>query len=582
MLADRAAFHSVSFGDLLSGRLAAGLAVAALAAIVAGPALGQQVVPTVEPGQIQKRFKAPLQPKSTIEPVVPEGEEAVPPAGAAEIKFTLSGIVVEGSTVYEDADFLPLYESLLGKEISLADVYGVANAVSAKYRGDGYILSRAVVLAQRIRGGVVRLQAVEGFINEVIIEGDIAGRESLLESYGRKIAAARPVNAADLERYLLLADDLPGVDAKAVLTPSAEVAGASDLVLFIDHKDMSFAAAFDNRGTRFVGPYQITARANFNSLMGLYEQTRFRWIGATQTEELRFFEVTHEETIGSEGTRAILSYTLTRSRPGFILQAARITSDAESATLLVTHPVIRSRSENLAVRASFQYTKQIIDILAGTQLFSDDRLRILRVGATYDFVDQLAGINLIDVEASQGLDIFNATESGTATAPSRVNGKSDFFKITGDYSRLQRLAPGWTLLGALSGQYSFSQLLSPEEFGVGGAQFGRAYDPSEIAGDHGLAGKLELQYGHTLEWAMLQDFQLYAFYDLGATWKIDPLGVDPQGQDSISSMGVGVRFNINSFTSGFIEINNPLTRNVAARGPDGGEPRAFFSLAMRF
>lgn len=44
---------------------------------------------------------------------------------------------------------------------------------------------------------------------------------------------------------------------------------------------------------------------------------------------------------------------------------------------------------------------------------------------------------------------------------------------------------------AATAQTSFGQsLLSPKQFGVGGSQFGRGYDPSEITGDSGVAGKV--------------------------------------------------------------------------------------------
>ena len=189
----------------MSLRLGLPLAVEAtvVAALVIGasmigmPAAGAQ---ESEPGRLelllaQSEGEEETEAKSTFEPIVPEGDDAVAPDEAEAIKFVLSGVLVEGSTVYDEVDFLPIYEAALGEEVSLADIYRMAGSISAKYRGDGYILSRAVVPAQRIRDGLVRIQAIEGFINEVIIEGDDSNRESLLEAYAAKIAAERPLTA---------------------------------------------------------------------------------------------------------------------------------------------------------------------------------------------------------------------------------------------------------------------------------------------------------------------------------------------------------------------------------------------------
>jgi hemolysin activation/secretion protein len=559
--------------------------------------LAQEIPATIEPGRIEKEFEENELPQSTFEPVIPEGEEAVPPSEAEEIRFVLSGVLVDGATAFGESEFLPLYEPMLGQEVSLGDIYRLAGKVSAMYRGGGYILSRALVPAQRIRDGLVRVQVLEGFINEVIVEGAISRRDSLLESYAAKIAAERPLSADTLERYLLLADDLPGVTAKAVLTPSlAGTPGASDLVLFVDQKDIDQAYSFDNRGSRFVGPFEGTASVKFNSLLGLYEQTTFRSIIATQSEELRFFQVSHQETLGSEGTKVQMSYNVTNSRPGFtfVQPATNVESTSEELTFTVKHPMIRSRSQNMTVNLDFTWRKSITD-LAFTPLFQD-RLRILRLGLSYDWVDDFRGINLVKVEASQGFDILNATESGSADGIdadiSRENGKSDFFKLTADASRLQRLYSGVSLLISATGQFSGSQLMSSEEFGYGGSEFGRAFDGSEISGEHGAAGKLELQYGLAAEavpvledW--IKDFQVYSFFDYGIAWRIDPVAQDSTAAvfkhaTTGSSAGAGVRFNISDNMSGYVELDKPLTRDVSARGTDGEEPRAFFALAARF
>ncbi|HIF33642.1 MAG TPA: ShlB/FhaC/HecB family hemolysin secretion/activation protein, partial [Planctomycetaceae bacterium] len=72
---------------------------------------------------------------------------------------------VDGSTVYSGRDLLPLYENFLGSEVSLTDVFQIARRITVKYRGDGYILSRAVVPAQQIQAGVVTIDVVEGFVS---------------------------------------------------------------------------------------------------------------------------------------------------------------------------------------------------------------------------------------------------------------------------------------------------------------------------------------------------------------------------------------------------------------------------------
>lgn len=235
-------------------RFTAALAAAFSLGIVSFAAVAQDAIPdSAEAGRIEQQFEQPDAPLSQFETLIPDSEEPMPAEDAARIKFTLAGVMVDGSTVYGDHDLLDLYDDMLGSEISLSDVFQIARRITVKYRGDGYILSRAVVPAQRIKSGVVVVQVIEGFVSGVSIEGDILGPVSLLESYAQKVMESRPLRADVLERYVLLADDLPGVDASSVLAPADDTPGASELILVVEHKEGDAFATHDNRGTRFVG-----------------------------------------------------------------------------------------------------------------------------------------------------------------------------------------------------------------------------------------------------------------------------------------------------------------------------------------
>ena len=142
--------------------------------------------------------------------------------------------------------------------------------------------------------------------------------------------------------------------------------------------------------------------------------------------------------------------------------------------------------------------------------------------------------------------------------------------------RLQRVLPGLSILTSAIGQWSANTLLSAEEFGVGGAQFGRGYDPSEITGDHGFAMKIEPQYGKAIQGDYLVDYQLYGFYDFGVVW--NTLNTD---RESLASAGFGVRSNFTDWASGFAEMAFPITRPVASRGSESEEMRVYFGFTVR-
>ena len=91
------------------------------------------------------------------------------PAGAEKITFVLNDLQVEGVTVYSETELRAAYADRLGQTITLADLYGIAAQLTARFRNDGYILTQVVVPPQTIDGGVARLQVVEGYIDRVSV-----------------------------------------------------------------------------------------------------------------------------------------------------------------------------------------------------------------------------------------------------------------------------------------------------------------------------------------------------------------------------------------------------------------------------
>ena len=535
-----------------------------------------QIPKPAQPELLEKKFEKPVAPKSTLDPVVPKYKDPAP-SKMEEIRLELTGIVFKGSTVYTDSDFLPYYGDYLGTEISLAKVYEFAAAITAKYRNDGYLLSRAIVPPQTISSGIVHIKVIEGFIDDIDIKGQVKGRMKRLWAFGDKIINSRPLQAKVLERYLLLINDLPGIKTESVLTPSETTPGAATLTLIIRHKAVDGFASLDNRGSQFNGPLQGSLGGNLNSLLGLDERTGFHFVTTAPMEELIYFSGNHEQQIGSNGTKAILSGSLSYTEPGSTLEPLKVEGESSTISILIFHPFIRSREQNLSGRAGFFLRNTETEISGSVS--ARDRLRVFNLGFSYDFVDRFRGVSLVNVEFRQGADIFDATESGSALL-SRTQGKSDFSKISANMWRHQNIVAGWSVLVEASGQYSFDSLLASEEFSFGGARFGRGYDSSEITGDQGLAVKGELQYFHKIGQKYLRDIKAYAFYDYGSVWQKGNDFTGTERQSSLSSAGGGIRFNLTDWLSGYVEAAKPLDDRVISEG--NKDIRGFASLIARF
>ena len=459
------------------------------------------------------------------------------------------------------------------KTVAVAQIQSLADELTTKYRNDGYILSQVIVPPQRIKAGVVRLQAVEGYIDQVKFDGDSIDRSGLLASYAEKIKRSKPLQSKVLERYLLLMNDLGGVSAHATLAPSSTQSGASELIITLSHKRLNASFGINNRGSRFLGPWRGELSADAFSVLGLNEHTGLRVI-STGSDELNYVSVSHDQHLGSEGLMLGLTFANVESNPDLGAGSIALETYSRSGSIGLTYPLLRSREQNLNVRGNLTY----FDSKSTGAFLSKDHIRAIRFGATYGSTDAWLGNNQLDLEVSQGLDILDATESGSANL-SRADGQSDFTKFTLYAARLQALVPNWSLYGAFSGQYALDSLLAPEQFAFGGPQMGRAYDAAEIVGDSGVAVNLELRFTDSLPEQWLQTYEFYGFYDYGKVWSRQTSANDAQ-EASAMSAGLGVRLNFNRWLSGYVEVDKPLTRNVAAKNND--DPRVFGGILVTY
>lgn len=562
-------------------RLCAYTATIAFLSVLSPQFAAAQVPSTAEPSRAMGQI-APQQAPGMSDfkgNISAQGSAAQAPAGADKVTMTLKAIEIEGASVYDEAALSAVYRDKLNTKITLADVYDIAAQLTAKYRNEGYILTQVVIPPQTIDGGKVRMRVVEGFVDKVSVEGGMGVDTAFLQGYAKKINASKPLNSKTLERYILLINDLPGMSARAVLSPSPNVVGASDVTIFVERKPYDAFFQIDNRGSRYLGPLQLNAGGRLNNMFGLYEGLSFQFVTAPDgwpDRELDFGSIAWSQPINHEGTRVSVGYSITSTEPGYTLTPFDIEGLARAANIEVMHPFIRSRQQNLYATLRFNYLDTERDDNLGLGK-TEDRLRVLRLVGTYQFADGFLGLNTVNAELSKGLDILNMKEKDSLN-PTRARGEPEFFKATMEISRIQRVTNMVELFGSVQGQKSANKLLASEEFGVGGINYGSAYNNSEITGEDGIAGRVELRLNNPVK-APVNFSQVYGFYDIGKVWDTDNTIVKDR-QRSIASAGLGLRVNVNDNLAGTFEAAMPLTRTVETEGDK--DLRLFGSLTARF
>lgn len=537
-------------------------------------AWAQAIPPSVSPGQIEKGLQQKLPEQHGGDVSVPPPRSFAAPANAAQFQFVLRGIDVEGAHALPTDAVAATYQGLIGKTVSLADIYAVANAITAIYVKHGYALSFAAVPAQKIDGtGRVRIDVVEGYVDEVSFTGDSGRIPSAVRAYAEKIKQSRPLKTAAIERFLLLIDDIPGVTATSVFEPpTLHARGATRLAIHVAFAPVTASASVDNRGSRAVGPYETDDNVSLNSVLGLGDSLRLRLLQTLEWKDLSFGWAGWSIPIGGDGATFTLSGDYFHSDPGTsLLRSLDYNSHGWAGRGELDFPALRSRSQSLWLRGAI-VVKQLASDFATTP-DSRDRLFEADLGATWSESDR-SGASSLGVDLLQGLPGLDATTSASPLR-SRQSGSGQFTLVTANATRLQRLGRGFELYGAVMGQIASRDLLTAEQCGYGGALFGRGFDASEIAGDDCLEATAELRF--TPRVGALPRLQLFAFADAGETWLNGALLLGEARSSDGQSAGVGLRLDLTHGVLATTEYAQPFSRDVALEGNRNG--RFFFRIS---
>ena len=547
------------------------------AVLAAGNVFAQtEVTPTVpgpaDPARIE--HEVPLSPELLNKKLAPSvtapSNKLDVPEGAEKKYFLLKSLLIDGATAFSPEELSVPFANCIGQSVTLADVYAIAEAISARYVDAGYFLSRAVINDRNIKNGVVHIEVIEGYVKEVILTDDTQDNY-VLRAYVDRIRREKPLTSVTLESNLLRMNDLPGQSFRAVLSalPGGEK-GASSLTLIPQTTSVDASAGFDNSGSKFLGPHELNASVG-GSIIPL-NQTSFYGLTSTDPDQLNFASV-HNSFVVMPDTILNIDAGVTRAHPVHTLEALDIDSLAINAGMNVKYQWMRQRHENLSTTLYFD-TRQVTSDILGTPL-TREQVRALRFGLSYDRVDDWLGSNIANIKISQGLNILGASQEGDINL-SRAEATPDFTKVEISFARLQEITSDWSVLGKFSGQLASGPLYSSEEFGYGGEGFGRAFDSSELVGDHGFATGFEVRYGGIRSLKPV-NFEPYAFFDYGSVFNDDFSQVK---SDSAASAGIGMRFATEWGQSGNIGLAMPINHSVLA--PLYGNDRYFPRFMMQF
>ena len=266
-----------------------------------------------------------------IQPVLPPAPAssgkplAIEEDGAARLPasapFEVKAILISGNTLFDTPTLHRLVSDAEGRTLTLPELGDLAARITEHYRGHGYPLARAIVPAQTIQSGIVRIEIIEARYGRVSLENRSRVNDLLLEKTLSSLENGQPIGQTELDRALLLLSDIPGVVIAATLKPG-ETVGTSDLLVNAQPGPaLSGAVVTDNYGNRYTGRARIGGTLSFNNPLNHGDVLSASAL--TSGHGLGYVRLAYDTLLNGQGTRIGGAVPAAALRPGRLALCTR-------------------------------------------------------------------------------------------------------------------------------------------------------------------------------------------------------------------------------------------------------------------
>ncbi|NJD24899.1 MAG: ShlB/FhaC/HecB family hemolysin secretion/activation protein [Betaproteobacteria bacterium] len=446
-------------------------------------------------------------------------------ASASSARTYVGGFEVHGVTQFSGAEIAAVLKDHAGRTLDTAEIHAAANALMRHYRNAGFMLAKVFVPPQTFHE-VVRLEVEEGYLEpdgiEVINKGERVRTEVVRDILDNHLYSDRPLQRRDLERALLIAEDLPGTRIGSVIYPGTEVGSARLRSVMTDEPLLSGNIDIDNFNNRQLGQERLGTTLYLNSPSGAGDQAVVRLV--TSGARSNYAYLTYLRPVGSSGARVGASIDYFNYDANALYGLGEIGGHASDTRLYATYPLVRSRYTNVNLRTDFSHYR-IVDrnwnnpsfVPPSSNPFADAerRINLLQVSLSGDeshdalpngttLFDLTVAAGNLDITGNSGYQAFDASGPHTDGGFGRFNLR---------LQRLQHLSGPWSAYFSLVGQLASGNLDSSQRFYLGGATSLAGYPVGEASGDQGAEIHLELRRDFAAPWG--GNLQAGLFYGQG-------------------------------------------------------------------
>lgn len=475
-------------------------------------------------------------------------------------RFRVNAFDFYGNTAFDSYRLKRVMDRFVDRELNLYDLSRAADAVNEFYQRMGYPLARALVPAQKVVDGRVRIDVVEGVLGKVKVSGNRSYSEARLRQMGGTLDEGAPIRQAPLEQKLLILNDQPGLKVRATLVPGAQY-GSTDLLIQAEESRLALDAAITNAAREDIGQNRLDVTATWNNPLGLGDALSLRGM-VSEHQLLKYGKLAYGLPLTNSGGRLNLSYANVAYNVAGQFALLDLAGKVRTSEIGYTQPLIRTRQHDRNVGLTVNYRE-----LRQTGFGITPSLTHLAI-ATANWNERW-----IDEEGTAWNARAAVSSNGRSNADSN---RTDAERLKLDLSTDASVAitDQWNGFAKVQWIYSRQTLPDSDKFDIGGPDSVRAYRPSELRGDSGVALTIEarrplLLLGRAAQATVFADYGRVAYKQKNFR----------NGDDEIGGVGLGLTVYPSAKSTIKVEYARALT---TLHSDDGKRGRVWFNLGTSF
>lgn len=456
-------------------------------------------------------------------------------------RFDASGSLVRSS------GFRTIVEGYLGKSITLRNLNQMSRDLILYYRQQGQPVVDIVIPEQRITAGTVQIIVTESRVGRVAIEGGCYFDRNQLRKWINCTKPGSRVYESSVANDLFWLNQNSfrrvNVDLRA---GAAE--GTTDVVFEVnDVKPWNGYFGYEDTGVRNLYLERLFAGVIWGNAFNRGGMLSYQYTADREFRRLHAHSVSYLEPINR--CWSFQTYGSWATVDPIVNVGVDQNGESWQLGVGMFRHLTKNRQEDTSLSFGFDFKTTNNNLEFGGVRVSDSAADLAQLRMGYQSIKRYEceeySIFAIDGFLGPGAG-FTSDNTSTAFDTIRTNTSPDYIYGRLRAERLWTVRNRWQLVGRLRAQAASERLLFSETLGFGGYDSIRGYDQRDFSGDHGYI--LNVEFGPK-PWKYCwgdrrQTLRAYGLFDIGTAWVESPRDSFEPEDETLTSIGVGMRWNI--------------------------------------